>query len=73
MELVSMFTAALLLFIIIAVCAGCSFAFRKIKQNGFKSIKNLIIVPVIFLLILLLTVGVYYKFPKSIGLRQQLN
>lgn len=61
MELVSMFAAALLLFIIIAVCAGCSFAFRKIKQNGFKSIKNLIMVPAIFLLILLLTVGVCYN------------
>ena len=39
MELVSMFAAALLLFLIIA---SCSFAFRKIKQNGFKSIKNLL-------------------------------
>lgn len=60
-----MFAAALLLFIIIAICAGCLFAFHKIKamysQNGFKSIKKLIIVSVIVLLILFLTIGVYYN------------
>ncbi len=65
MEFVSVIVIAVFILIIIAICAGIAFAFRKIKamymQNGFKAIKKLIIISVSVLLVLFLAIGLYYN------------
>ncbi len=65
MEYVSALAVIFLVFIFTAICAGGCIAFRKVKamysQDGFKAIKKIFIVSVIILLILFLTIGVYYN------------
>ncbi len=65
MEYVSVLAVIFMVFIFIAAGAGCCVAFRKVKemysQNGFKSIRKIIIVSVVVLLTLFLAIGVYYN------------